>query len=1460
MKEGVFMSRYMGAYIKTIPIHSVQGISNCLIYTEDEKKTIVFEREDGSKTKVVTDRDGNIIGNNNTIDTDIQQALAYAGNIEKTSFELDGDKDILVSGHNCFVETAEAEFAKSKARYEHRLRAKGIDPASRITATKKDGSKGQARVAYHLVMSFAEPDISPQLVHHIGQEFCNRALGDTCAVISTHMNTQHCHNHIVFSAFPFGKDKKYNDDLNQVAELRNIVNEISMEYGLGIELGLDQNVADRSFLNWSNQTSWKEELKKDIETAIEHSSNWREYESKMLEYGWKIRTTNKTTTYISSSDENRKVRDSKLGTDFSRANVRYKLGEITLEDRDKILSGELLNKDVSSILRENATKDDIKKKQDEELIAMKREESDRVEKAKRYYKPHLNIYVERYTPTGRRRSDLELLFLGAIKLITHFKDTYKVPEANKAEKNNNPYYWAPEVKLANMGYAARKTLGLGIRDYNHLIELKNLAGAELSHVKKQIEDFEVAKNQSQKIYNALSSVLDMKKEIQKRGLDDIDIRVNEYTPEQIQAENAKVWKLSPEQTRQIMGLFDKINGKEKTAHSLRTTKNFSEYSYREGEQIIEALKKIKDGKPYKCDLILTQKEYELRNNKAYCESFYRNNMVRKDETVSLTDAHMERFKKLKEKHPELKDVTPTKYSEWQAIVNYYECRVNPFEGELCDENRLNRIIERLTEKGLKLNRSSITEKEATILERYLAGKMSSLPRTLKESKPISEKELDRLSQLMELKGVEVAFSDLSILTKNDFFVLFNYLVNIDYVPDILKKDSVEEQNAYRSNAFWEDIKDLKDEDKALLNRYRTAVNGLAKLGYSEEDYIGIADQHRAYSKELENLKYQEIDKKNKYKSLANIERSYHLAGDENFTKGTLFRTPEIAKESVKKPVQDVEIVTKENAPKPVEKPVKTSKTEVKSDVTNVAEDIAGKGVDAVISDDIKGTYGMEELNQMAKKLSEILIKGLVLSFSEDGLVVIENKTGKDISIKDDVYGKFNKTLSAGDSQKMKFKSLDGTKAFIENISNNKLSFELAPEKVKEAPVQPHTEVVKPEVKTPTSAAPKPVETPKAPIKTPKDILNEVIAELKKLIGKSGTKELNSNTTLSLNDKLNKLSFTNINKDYPIVLNDLAEKPHIPEGSSYNISFIERNTADLQKVVNGLKEGHKLNISVDYDARTMKVNQLYSVTEGIKAIKRTKDDMNILAIQNASDKIATINTPFGEVKLDPKKQLQVNIAESEAYSWIERQLAVGKLDIELAEPIEILYSCKNYSVEYSKDEGKVKFCNHLNRPLEIYNKEIADFLGGSNNKPVLEVEEGKTEEVYFEPEFVDFLRKAFSKSKENEKSITVGNIVYTLSEDGLRIGTDTPENTDVAKLITDSDRQISDNIPVSVREDVVLPLSDLQRQYLEKQMQNNTKAFGFISKEEYEDFIAEETIGKNNTYDRLKDMNKPSITD
>ena len=62
-----------------------------------------------------------------------------------------------------------------------------------------------------------------------------------------------------------------------------------------------------------------------------------------------------------------------------------------------------------------------------------------------------------------------------------------------------------------------------------------------------------------------------------------------------------------------------------------------------------------------------------------------------------------------------------------------------------------------------------------------------------------------------------------------------------------------------------------------------------------------------------------------------------------------------------------------------------------------------------------------------------------------------------------------------------------------------------------------------------------------------------------------------------------------------MLNDLAEKPHIPEGSTDDISFLERNTADLQKVVNGLKEGHKLNISVDFADRQQRVSTPSEIT-------------------------------------------------------------------------------------------------------------------------------------------------------------------------------------------------------------------------------------------------------------------------
>lgn len=67
-----------------------------------------------------------------------------------------------------------------------------------MLTTKKRFHKMGGVEGYHLVQSFAEGEVTPELAHLIGQELADRLLkGQFEVVITTHLNTRHYHNHIV---------------------------------------------------------------------------------------------------------------------------------------------------------------------------------------------------------------------------------------------------------------------------------------------------------------------------------------------------------------------------------------------------------------------------------------------------------------------------------------------------------------------------------------------------------------------------------------------------------------------------------------------------------------------------------------------------------------------------------------------------------------------------------------------------------------------------------------------------------------------------------------------------------------------------------------------------------------------------------------------------------------------------------------------------------------------------------------------------------------------------------------------------------------------------------------------------------------------------------------------------------------------------------------------------------------
>lgn len=104
------------------------------------------------------------------LDEDLYAALRYVENDKKT------DQTMYVSGINC---------PKQKA-YEYMM------------ATKRRYGKLGGNVAYHAYQSFISGEVTPEEAHQIGLETARRMWGkDYEIVVTTHLNTDNLHNHIV---------------------------------------------------------------------------------------------------------------------------------------------------------------------------------------------------------------------------------------------------------------------------------------------------------------------------------------------------------------------------------------------------------------------------------------------------------------------------------------------------------------------------------------------------------------------------------------------------------------------------------------------------------------------------------------------------------------------------------------------------------------------------------------------------------------------------------------------------------------------------------------------------------------------------------------------------------------------------------------------------------------------------------------------------------------------------------------------------------------------------------------------------------------------------------------------------------------------------------------------------------------------------------------------------------------
>lgn len=194
---------------------------------------------------------------------DLRDVIDYARNADKT------EKEFFVSGINCEPDSAYQEMQDAKMFYH----------------------KEDKILAFHGYQSFVQGEVSPEVAHKIGVQLANEMWGDRFqVVVTTHLNTNHIHNHLVLNSVSFKDGLKYYSNRTNTARLRHISDEICREYGLSV---LEEKPCKKSKINFDNyykkslyNDNYSNNAKRDLDLAIRQAYSYDDflYLMKKLDY------------------------------------------------------------------------------------------------------------------------------------------------------------------------------------------------------------------------------------------------------------------------------------------------------------------------------------------------------------------------------------------------------------------------------------------------------------------------------------------------------------------------------------------------------------------------------------------------------------------------------------------------------------------------------------------------------------------------------------------------------------------------------------------------------------------------------------------------------------------------------------------------------------------------------------------------------------------------------------------------------------------------------------------------------------------------------------------------------------------------------------------------------------------------------------------------------------------------
>ena len=212
------------------------------------------------------------------IDKRLDNVVDYVVNEKKT------DSESYYNLHKV-VEYAKSSYKTEKQLYVTAINCSEDNVVQEMIETKKIFDKKNGILGYHAFQSFCEGEVTPEIAHKIGIKLAEELWGDRFqVVVTTHLNTNHIHNHFVLNSVSFIDGKKYYDNNETYALMRQTSDNLCREYGLNVleekptKCKIDYTLFYKQYLKKSN---YHTQTKQDIDYAITQSNSYREFENLM---------------------------------------------------------------------------------------------------------------------------------------------------------------------------------------------------------------------------------------------------------------------------------------------------------------------------------------------------------------------------------------------------------------------------------------------------------------------------------------------------------------------------------------------------------------------------------------------------------------------------------------------------------------------------------------------------------------------------------------------------------------------------------------------------------------------------------------------------------------------------------------------------------------------------------------------------------------------------------------------------------------------------------------------------------------------------------------------------------------------------------------------------------------------------------------------------------------------------